>query len=191
MFAIDTDTGGTGRSPRTPALGGRLRGSARALAAGFVCTAALAFSAPATAGDPAFGAVLGAGAGAIIGHTVGGSDAAVVGGIIGAATGAVVSQAHRHAAVSVHYRPFPPTYAPPIYAPPPVVYVPPPVYYGAPVRVAPPVYVAPPVVIVPGHRHGYRHHHRNGHRGRWAHPPRHRVDSHRHRPPVFRPSYPR
>src|SRR5690606_35847606 len=116
MLAIDTDTGGTGRSSRPPAIGGRPRRGPRGLTVGLVCTTALALSTPAVAGDPAFGAVIGAGAGAIIGHTVGGPDAAVVGGVIGAVAGAAVGHAQRHATVSVHYRPFPPTYAPPLYA---------------------------------------------------------------------------
>jgi hypothetical protein len=80
-------------------------------------------SAPAYAGDPLLGAVLGAGIGAAIGHGVQGRDGAVVGGAIGAIAGASIA-----ASSSPYYDP---GYygAPAVYAPAPVYYDAAPVYY--------------------------------------------------------------
>jgi hypothetical protein len=115
--------------------------------------AALGLSGAASAHDSVAGALLGAGAGAIIGNSVGGPDAAVAGGIIGAVTGAAVASSYGRPGVAVHYQG---GYG----------YAPPPVYYPRPPRA--PVFIVPPpaVVFVPRLGHGYWHHGFDA----WGHP---------------------
>jgi hypothetical protein len=126
--------------------------ASRNLARGLIGLAALGLGGTASANDSVAGAILGAGAGAIIGHTVGGPDAAVAGGLIGAMTGAAVASSHFRPGVSVHSAG---GYG-----------YPPPAYYPRPSRG--PVYVVPPpaIVVVPGRAHGYWHHGYDA----WGHP---------------------
>jgi len=83
----------------------------------------VALGAPAAnANDELAGALLGAGAGAVIGHAVNGQDGAVVGGFLGALIGASVADDDGGRGRAVIVRPGPrPYYAPPAvryYAPP-------------------------------------------------------------------------
>lgn len=87
----------------------------------------------AVADDQLAGALIGAGAGAIIGDSIDSRDGAIVGGFLGAMLGAAIADdddrrvVHRH-----HYRPY---YGPPAYVrlpPPRVYYAPPSHYYGKP-----------------------------------------------------------
>jgi len=105
------------------------------------------FGSAASASDQFAGALIGAGAGAVIGNAIDHRDGAVVGGLFGAILGAAISDDDRRTVSVRHvHRPVPVHrgYERAYYAPPPVVYyAPPPVRY-----VAPPVYVkvrpAPP-----------------------------------------------
>ena len=67
-------------------------------------------SGAALADDAVLGALIGAGAGAVVGHSVGGRDATIIGGAIGAAAGAAIGS--QHTASRVEY------VAPPVYAAP-------------------------------------------------------------------------
>jgi len=113
------------------------------VAGGLIALAALGFGGSAMAHDQVAGALLGAGAGAIVGHAIGGPDAAVAGGLIGAVTGAAVSS-HHPPPLSVHYAGGY-GYAPPAYYPG---------WPRAPVYVVPP----PPIIFVPSRGHGFWQH---------------------------------
>lgn len=120
----------------------------------------LTASGMAQAADPVGGAILGAGAGALLGHVLGGRDGALIGGALGAVAGATAASAQRasHRAygygdpgygyppgvaqtlpsvvVSPGVAAYPgPVYPAPVYSAPayPVPAYPPPVGYGQPV----------------------------------------------------------
>ena len=114
-------------------------------------------AAPAFAGDPVVGGLIGGAAGAAIGNHVHGRHGAIVGAAIGGATGVLIATEPRHRRYDeprtvVQERV--------------VVRETPRYYYREPVRYAEPVYYHPrpqPIVYVRETRH--RHHHHGWHRG--------------------------
>jgi hypothetical protein len=106
------------------------------------------FGSAASAADQLAGALIGAGAGAVIGNAIDHRDGAVVGGIFGAILGAAISDDNRRTVTVRHvHQPLPVhrDHARVYYAPPPAVYYAPPrVVYHAPPQVR---YVAPPVYV--------------------------------------------
>lgn len=82
-------------------------------------------SAPAMASDEFAGALIGAGAGAVVGHAMGGGDGAVIGGFLGALLGAAVAD-DDHRTVVVRPRPYA------VYGPVPARYHAQPRYWGGP-----------------------------------------------------------
>lgn len=117
----------------------------RTLVIGTLATAVAAgtLSAPASAGDPVLGALVGAGIGAAIGHGVNGHNGAWVGGALGAVTGASIA-----ANSGGYYGSYGPPAAYSYNAPGPAYYDGAPAYYAPPAVYAPaPVYVAPPVIV--------------------------------------------
>lgn len=124
-------------------------------------TGMTAFGNVAMADDELAGALLGAGAGAIIGDSINPRDGAIVGGIFGAMLGAAIADdddGRRYPYARHNYRPY--------YAPPPVVMYGPPRYR----------YVAPPVYVTPRPMpYGWRHDRYDHRDGRWG-----RDDDRRH-----------
>ena len=95
-------------------------------------TSLLALGSPgANASDDLAGALIGAGAGAILGHAVNGGDGAIVGGFLGAILGAAVADDDDHRDHRARARPVP------VYAPPVVRYDAPPRPWVGPVPVYP------------------------------------------------------
>jgi hypothetical protein len=99
----------------------------------------------ATASDELGGALLGAGAGAVVGHVIGGRDAAIVGGFLGAVIGAAAADDDDDRVVVRHpHRGWP-------------------VHHGVLVYEAPrPRHAPPPVWVAPRRGHEYRDHDRHG-----------------------------
>ncbi|MEW5787038.1 MAG: YMGG-like glycine zipper-containing protein [Pseudomonadota bacterium] len=137
---------------------------AKVLASALLITTLSAFGTAAHASDELLGALIGAGAGAVIGHAIDRDDGAAVGGILGAVVGLAVADDDDDRRTVVVRRPPP---GPVIVhrAPPPAVVV----YQAPPVRyVARPVYV-PVRGVPPGwHKHHDRdwddHHRHQGER---------------------------
>jgi len=108
-----------------------------------------ALATKASAGDPALGALLGAGVGAAIGNSVNHHNGAWVGGAIGALAGASIA-ANAGGYYDPAYGAYAPDYygapAPAYYAGPTTYYAPAPAYYAAPAVVfrSQPVYVGAP-----------------------------------------------
>jgi hypothetical protein len=124
------------------------------------------FSPKASAADPALGAIIGGGLGAVIGHQFHHRNGAAVGGALGAIIGATSAAESNRYGYGYGYGYYDDDdydrryYAPRSYGyyapPPPVYYAPAPVYYG------PPAYYGPSIVI--GGTYGHRHrHHRHRH----------------------------
>lgn len=123
-----------------------MKNTIRTLACAAVASLSLFSATQAFAADPAVGALLGAGTGAIVGNSVGGRDGAIVGSMIGAVTGAAIASDQPRRREHVEYLPPPP---------PARIYQPAPVYYAEPARVIAPVRVVsePVYYVVPKHRH--------------------------------------
>ena len=88
------------------------------------------FGNAATASDELAGAVIGAGAGALVGHSIDRYDGAAVGGILGAVLGVVIADDDDDRPRVVHHYYPRPVYGPPVvvYQKPHVRHLPPPVY---------------------------------------------------------------
>jgi hypothetical protein len=112
---------------------------------------AATFVPTASAGDPALGALVGAGIGAAIGNSVNGHNGAWVGGALGAVTGATIAANSGGYYDGGNYAP---SYG---YAsPPPVSYGPAVTYYApAATYYAPPIAYRPRPVYVHPYRHYY------------------------------------
>ena len=85
-----------------------------------ILSGALLFGPPASASDELSGALIGAGAGALIGQAIDRHDGAVVGGILGAVLGAAIADDDDHAPPRHHFH-HRPAYAP-VWSPPPGVH---------------------------------------------------------------------
>jgi hypothetical protein len=132
----------------------------RLLASLLLLSGTTAFGNPAIASDELAGALIGAGAGAIIGNSIDRHDGAVVGGILGAVLGAAIADDHDrrvvHAYPGPYPHPYPGPHARPFRGPPPVV------VYEAPHR-----YMPPPHVQSRPMPYGWRHDHDDYRDGRW------------------------
>jgi hypothetical protein len=118
-----------------------------------------AFGNAAIASDELAGALIGAGAGAVIGNSIDRHDGAVVGGILGAVLGAAIADDDDRRVVHAYPRPYPypRSYVRPYYGPPPVV------MYEAPHRYTPPPFYVQPRPMP----YGWRHDHHDYRDGRW------------------------
>lgn len=119
-----------------------------------------AFGNTAMASDELAGAVIGAGAGAVIGNAIDRHDGAVVGGILGAVLGLAIADDEDDHGRRVVYAP-----PRPVYGPAPLV-----VYEAPRVRyVQQPVYVAPPRPVYGWHQDRYdrREDRRDDRHDRW------------------------
>ena len=114
----------------------------------------LAASGTARAADPVGGAILGAGAGALLGHALGGRDGALIGGALGAVAGATAASAQRASHRAYGYGDPTHGYPPGVTQSLPPVVVSPGVAYPVPAYPVP-AYPVPPVGYgqpMPGYR---------------------------------------